>query len=83
MVSLLARFFQSTVRIIKTYTKLNTLSQLHAYIETHVQIIRDDHSDWLCGLGCNGCCQRLAETPLLTAAEWVWLKEGLASLPRE
>lgn len=62
---------------------MNTLAQLHADIDTRVQGIRDNHSDWLCGLGCDGCCHRLAETPLLTAAEWDLLKEGLAALPSE
>ncbi len=62
---------------------MNSLSQLHADIEARVQAIRDDHPDWLCGLGCDGCCHRLAEIPLLTEAEWDWLREGLAALPPE
>ena len=62
---------------------MNTLAQLHADIETRVQTIRKQHSDWLCGLGCDGCCHRLAEIPLLTAAEWDWLKVGLVALPPE
>lgn len=62
---------------------MNTLAQLHADIEARVQAIRDDHPDWLCGLGCDGCCHRLAEIPLLTEAEWDWLKEGLDALPPE
>jgi Fe-S-cluster containining protein len=62
---------------------MNTLAQLHADIDTRVQAIRDDHPDWLCGLGCDGCCHRLAEVPRLTAAEWDWLREGLAELPPE
>jgi Fe-S-cluster containining protein len=62
---------------------MNTLAQIHVDIETRVQTIRDGHPDWLCGLGCDGCCHRLAEIPLLTTAEWDWLKEGLAALPPE
>lgn len=62
---------------------MNTLTQVHADIETRVQSIRNDYPDWLCGLGCDGCCHRLAEVPLLTAAEWDWLSEGLAELPPE
>jgi Fe-S-cluster containining protein len=62
---------------------MNTLTQLHADIEARVQAIRDEHSDWLCGLGCDGCCHRLAEIPLLTAAEWDWLRKGLAALSPE
>lgn len=62
---------------------MNTLPQLHADIEARVQLIRDNHSDWLCGLGCDGCCRRLAEIPLLTKAEWDLLWEGLTALPQE
>ena len=60
---------------------MNTLTQLHADIETRVRAIRDDNPDWLCRLGCDGCCRRLAEVPRLTAAEWDWLRDGLAALP--
>lgn len=62
---------------------MNTLPHLHADIDARVQLIRDDQPDWLCGLGCDGCCHRLAEVPLLTKAEWDWLWEGLAALPQE
>lgn len=59
---------------------MNALTQLHADIDARVQSIRDDHSDWLCGLGCDGCCKKLADIPLLTAAEWAWLEKGLTAL---
>ncbi len=62
---------------------MNTLTQIHDDIETRVQSIRDNHSDWLCGLGCDGCCHRLSEIPLLTKPEWALLKEGLAALAPE
>lgn len=62
---------------------MNTLTQLHADIEARVQAISDDNRDWLCRLGCDGCCRRLAEIPRLTAAEWNWLRTGLAALPPE
>jgi Fe-S-cluster containining protein len=61
----------------------NTLARLHADIETRVQSIRDDHRDWLCRMGCDGCCRRLAEVPHLTSTEWELLKEGLAALPSD
>jgi Fe-S-cluster containining protein len=64
-------------------TKMNTLTQLHADIEARVRTIRDDNLDWLCRMGCDGCCRRLAEVPLLTAEEWDWLRDGLAALPPE
>lgn len=59
------------------------LTELHADIDTRVQAIRDEHPDWLCRRGCDGCCRRLAEIPRLTAAEWDWLQEGLAALSPE
>ncbi|MDD2660780.1 MAG: YkgJ family cysteine cluster protein [Methylococcales bacterium] len=62
---------------------MNTLARLHADIEDRVRAIREDNIDWLCGLGCDGCCQRLAEAPRLTAAEWDCLRDGLAALPKE
>ena len=63
--------------------KMNTLTRLNADIEARVRAIREDNIDWLCGLGCDGCCQRLAEVPRLTAAEWDLLRDGLAALPPE
>lgn len=58
----------------------SALIPLHAQIERRVQAIRDDHPDWLCGKGCDGCCRRLATLPQLTAAEWDLLRQGLAAL---
>jgi len=62
---------------------MNTLDQLHVDIDTRVKAIRDSHADWLCGMGCDGCCHRLAEIPMLAATEWDCLKQGLAELPAE
>jgi len=62
---------------------MNTLTQLHADIEQRVQTIRADNADWLCRMGCDSCCRRLAEIPRLSAEEWDWLREGLAALPPE
>ena len=62
---------------------LNTLSQLQHDIDERVQAIREAHPEWLCGKGCAGCCRRLAEIPQLTAAEWRFLREGLAALSPE
>lgn len=61
----------------------NTLTQLHADIDARVRSIRDEHGDWLCRCGCDGCCRRLADVPRLTEAEWDWLREGLAELAPE
>lgn len=62
---------------------MNTLAQLHADIEVRVEATREDHPDWLCRRGCDGCCRRLAEVPRLTTAEWAWLREGLSKQPPE
>ena len=48
-----------------------------------VNSIRADNSDWLCRLGCDTCCRRLAEVPLLTTMEWDLLRNGLVTLPSE
>lgn len=62
---------------------MNTLVPLHTDIDTRVQAIITKHPDWLCRMGCDGCCKRLAEIPRLTAAEWELLQTGLAALPSE
>ncbi|MDP1615223.1 MAG: YkgJ family cysteine cluster protein [Methylococcales bacterium] len=62
---------------------MNALDPLHTDIDARVKAIRDNHPDWLCRRGCDGCCRRLAEIPLLTAVEWDWLREGLAALPSD
>jgi Fe-S-cluster containining protein len=67
----------------RLFTKMNTLIQLHDDIEARVRTIRDGNADWLCRMGCDGCCRRLAEIPRLTAAEWDLLKDGLAALSPE
>ncbi|HOB47527.1 MAG TPA: YkgJ family cysteine cluster protein [Zoogloea sp.] len=59
------------------------LFQLHTDIDERVRLIREDRPDWLCGKGCDSCCRRLADVPRLTAAEWEWLREGLAGLAPE
>lgn len=56
------------------------LFRLHAEVDRRVASIRDSWPDWLCGKGCDGCCQRLAEIPQLHAAEWELLRQGLAGL---
>ena len=62
---------------------LPVLEQLHADIDERVRLVRDGHPDWLCRMGCSGCCHRLAEIPQLTAAEWACLRQGLIELPEE
>ncbi len=61
--------------------EINLLIELHADIDHRVEAIREDHPDWLCRSGCEGCCHRLAEIPQLTTAEWTLLREGLSQLP--
>lgn len=62
---------------------MNILAQLHTDIETRVKTIRKSQADWLCRQGCDGCCRRLAEMPMLSKDEWDLLQEGLAALPSE
>ena len=57
------------------------LCQLLDDIDARVRAIRGDRPDWLCAKGCDGCCQRLAAEPRLTAAEWALLRVALAALP--
>ena len=59
------------------------LCALHGDIDARVLAIRENHTDWLCGKGCDACCRRLAEVPQLTAEEWGLLQEGLRELPAE
>ncbi|MEQ1620439.1 MAG: YkgJ family cysteine cluster protein [Methylococcales bacterium] len=61
---------------------MNSLAKLHADIDSRVAAIREDNPDWLCRMGCDGCCHRLAEIPKLTTEEWNWLQKGLAALPQ-
>jgi hypothetical protein len=58
-----------------------TLSQLHVDIDLRVHKILENRSDWLCQKGCDHCCRRLADVPILSLAEWNLLREGLTDLP--
>ena len=62
---------------------ITTLNQLHSDIEGRVSSIIGDNLDWPCRMGCDSCCRRLAEIPLLTEVEWDLLREGLLLLPAE
>ncbi len=62
---------------------MNKLIQLHVDIDTRINAIRDDNTDWQCKMGCDGCCHRLAEVPRLTTVEWELLQTGLIALPSE
>jgi Fe-S-cluster containining protein len=59
------------------------LIQLHTDIEERVSAIREDHLGWLCRMGCDSCCRRLADIPWLTSLEWDLLQDGLAKLSTE
>lgn len=59
---------------------MTALIRIHRDIDARVASIRENHTDWLCGKGCDNCCRRLAEVPQLTAVEWDLLRQGLAAL---
>lgn len=59
------------------------LYELFEEIDTRVQNIRGQQAQWPCRRGCDLCCHRLADIPLLTLAEWETLRTGLAELPVE
>lgn len=62
---------------------MDTLITLHQKIDTRVQHIREQSSDWPCSKGCDQCCRQLARVPQLTASEWAYLRDGLLALPPE
>lgn len=59
---------------------MSTLEQIETQIERIIENIRTQHPDWSCQRGCDECCRRLAELPLITRAEWLRLKDGLTRL---
>jgi len=60
---------------------VSTLEQIENRVEQIIQNIRSQYPGWSCQKGCDECCRRLAELPLITRAEWLRLKEGLIQLP--
>jgi Fe-S-cluster containining protein len=62
---------------------MKTLTELHDDIDERVSAIRLENPDWLCKMGCDGCCHRLAQIPELTLAEWTLFREGFATLSDE
>ena len=62
---------------------MKTLTELHDDIDVRVHAIRLENPDWLCKMGCDGCCHRLAQIPQLTPEEWTLFREGLATLSDE
>jgi Fe-S-cluster containining protein len=62
---------------------MKTLTELHDDIDERVSAIRLENPDWLCRMGCDGCCHRLAQIPELTLAEWTLFREGFATLSDE
>lgn len=53
---------------------------IFSMIDNRVEKMVKKRPDWLCHKGCDQCCRQLAEPPLLTAAEWNLLCEGLIRL---
>ncbi|MEY2695959.1 MAG: hypothetical protein RL333_97 [Pseudomonadota bacterium] len=62
---------------------VSSLDEIESRIERLIENIRGSHPDWLCRRGCDSCCRRLAELPIITRAEWLRLKAGLLTLSAE
>ena len=60
-----------------------TLEEIENRVEGIIANIRSQFPDWSCQKGCDECCRRLAELPLITRSEWSRLKEGLIRLPED
>ena len=62
------------------------MEQLHEIQNTvaqRVSEIASAYGDWPCRKGCDHCCRRLASVPVVTAAEWDLIAEGLGELPSD
>lgn len=59
---------------------MTSLTSLHTDIQARVDAIQESQPNWLCRLGCDGCCHRLAQIPELSQAEWQLLQAGLNTL---
>lgn len=62
---------------------VSSLDPIEDRIERIIENVRQQYPDWACKKGCDECCRRLAELPLITCAEWIRLKRGLMSLPED
>ncbi len=62
---------------------MSSLDEIESRVERLIENIRNTYPDWLCRRGCDACCRRLAELPVITRAEWLRLKEGLLTLPSD
>ena len=56
---------------------------LDAQIDARVQQTLEQHPDWPCRRGCDGCCRSLTHPPVLTKPEWERVHAALRSLSAE
>ena len=59
------------------------LLSIYAEVERRTRETSEPRAWWPCHRGCDSCCRRLADVPVLVRAEWELLREGLDALPTE
>lgn len=57
-----------------------SLPVLDAEIEARAEATRRAHPHWPCKSGCDLCCRSLPHLPTISEAEWLRLRDALASL---
>lgn len=59
------------------------LLQIYTSIDERVSSVHEQSSPlaWPCMRGCDGCCYRLSDVPLITNAEWDMLAQSIRNVP--
>jgi len=56
------------------------LLSIYDDVERRARATSEPRAWWPCHRGCDSCCRRLADVPVLVRAEWELLREGLDAL---
>ncbi len=59
------------------------LLSIYDEVERRARATSEPRAWWPCHRGCDSCCRRLADVPVLVRAEWELLREGLDALPTD